>query len=121
MVSFTSHMKFVFVKEYGVADTGNQVLCYVGNEVAYLVTAISVVDITENGKLCTYHNISTSRNDSSTSQYYNSYSIPAQNYYDYKTNGNNYFTYDYHITHITMSLFGNNTRFATPYEYANIT
>lgn len=119
-VSLTGHMKFVFVKTYGASDTGNQVLCYVGSEVSYLVTAVSVVDVMINNKLHTYHNISTSREDGSTSQYYTSYTVPAQNYYNYKTNGNSNFIYDYHITYVTLSLFGNSVRFAAPYEYANI-
>ena len=120
VVSFTSHMKYIFVKPNGSADTGNQVLCYVGNIVDYLVTTVSVVDVMVNGVSTPTHGIGVSGQDSSKSKDYSDYSVPARNYYNYVTNGDNNFVYDYQITYVTLSLFGQNSRFAVPSEFPNI-
>lgn len=120
LVSFTSHMKYIYVKPNGSTDLGNQVLCYAGSMVDYVVTTTSVVDRLVNGVSTPIHNVEAMKQDSSTSKNYSNYTLPAQNYYNYKTNGNSNFVYDYHITYVTLNLFGQNARFTAPSEYPNI-
>lgn len=120
VVSFTSHMKYVFVKSNGSTDAGNQVLCYVGNMVDYLVTTVSVVDTMVNGVSSPTHSIEVSRQDSSTSKYYSNYNVAAQNFYNYKMYGDSDFIDDYRIVYVTLSLFGEDSQFAVPSEFPNI-
>ena len=100
VVSFTSHMKYIFVKSNGSADAGNQVLCYVGNMVDYLVSTVSVVDRLVNGVSTPTHSIEVSRQDSSKSKDYSNYNLAATNYYNYKTYGDSDFIYDYQILYL---------------------
>lgn len=120
VVSFTSHVKYIFVKPNGSADAGNQVLCYAGNMVKYRVTTVSVVDSLINGVSTPAHNIEAWGEDSSMSKDYSDYSVPARNYYNYVTYGDDDFIYDYHITHVTLSLFEKDQRFAVPDEFPDI-
>lgn len=120
VVSLTTHMKFVYVKEYGQPDTGNQVLCYQGNSVTYLLSTISVVDTFENGNLKTLHDVSVSRDSSTVSERYNDYSVPVENFYSYKYNGNSNFTYDYTVKSIKIKMLNRTENYKVPSEFANI-
>jgi hypothetical protein len=59
-------MKYIFVKPYGSADHGNQVLCYVGNKVDYLVTTISTVDSLVNGVSTPIHKVEANKTNGSS-------------------------------------------------------
>lgn len=120
LVSFSSHMKFIYVKPSGSTDFGNQILCYAGSRVDYTVTTVSVVDELINGVSTPVHNVTDNKTDYSMSKNYSNYSLAAQNYYNYKTNGNNNFIYDYHLTYVTINIFGYNMRFTVPSAYPNI-
>lgn len=120
-IALITHMKYILVKPYGSEDEGNQVTCYVGNSVSYSLGTLSIADLLVDGELVTFQNVETENvEDYAQSAYYDDFSLPAKNYYDYKYNGNTSFTDWYIVTSINIEIFDTICTFNVPYELPNI-
>lgn len=120
-ISLTSHMKYIYVKPSGSADKGNQVLCYAGSKVNYLISNGTTEDILVNGVSTPKHKLEPLIDDYSKSYNYSGgYTLSAKNYYDYVTNENKNFIYDYRLTHITLKVFGKTVRMDVPSANPNL-
>ena len=110
-----AYERHVFVKSSGASDTGNQVLCYSGNEARYCVAVDIPDDTILEGE--EYPDVTQEKYyDKVTSAYYNSYqNIAATNYWDYSVNGNSTFAYSYIVTKIKTSVYGTAKNYAVPY------
>lgn len=111
-------IKFAFVKYSGALDEGNQILCYVGNEVDYTVYIDVPVFEIVNGERIMYRD-TVEYSDSSTSYGYgydDCRTIAATNFKTYKqglTPENVY----YHIVRIPMLLMDDVYNASIPYEF----
>lgn len=121
MVSVTVHMRYILVKPYQTPDYGNQATCYIGNQASYILTTVSSVDVTDGDNLYTYHDVETSVSDSSTSAYYDDFSLAARNYHNYKYNGITNYTDNFCMQSMTVSIFNVNRELNIPSEMPQIT
>ncbi len=115
VLSFTGHMKYVYVKPYETTDANYQGLYYFGNAVSCLVTTVSIVDVMVDGKLATYHSVNTSVEDVIQSLYYDDYSKAVANYCDYNYNNNKNFKQDYTVRSMHLSVYNNTNLYSLPW------
>lgn len=118
--NIVSNVKFVFVKPYGTIDTGNQVLCYVGNYVDY------TVGITQGGAFAVDgENVKSDvdfvkRSGVMQSANYSSfYNIAAENYWDH-TQGVSILNEYHDIRSIKLEMIEGSKAISVPYVFANI-
>ena len=120
-VSFSTHMRAVFVKGYGSSDD-YQKLGYVGNFVTYNVSTLLETDseMGEHGSTAVHEG---NLNIESTVQsaYFDDYSIALQNYYNYRNNVNTEYVCDYMVTHVRFRILGKEKSWEVPYGLPMIT
>lgn len=115
VISFSGHMKYIYVKPYETSDAEYQGLYYYGNSVSCIITTVSIVDTLIDNQLVTYHEVETSVQDTIQSQYYNDYSRAVANYWDYNYNYNTNFKQDYTSYYLNLNILGNNNLYALPW------
>ena len=113
-ISFTGHMKYVYVKPYETSDEKYQGLYYIGNSVSCIITTVSIIDTLVDGQLVTYHHVNTSVEDTVQSKYYDDYSQAVANYYDYNYNHNSNFHQDYTVFQMSLNTFGTTDSYLLP-------
>lgn len=114
--NISANMRYVFVKTYGSADSGNQILCYVGNYATY-ITSIDIDDqIYIDGNLTPVH-IDHSHSGSIQSTHYDNYSsIASSRYLRHKQGDSDWYEYNY-VASITMTTLTGDINVALPIEY----
>lgn len=113
-LSFTSHMKYVYVKPYGTTDAKYQGLYYFGNSVSCIMTTVSIVDIMVDGRLETYHTVEANMEEVIQSLYYDDYSQAVTNYYDYNYNKKD-FKQDYTVRSMDICVFDHTHCYSLPW------
>lgn len=114
LVSFSVHMRYIFVKPYESLDVGNQVLCYVGNTVTYNITTTSAVWDMESGEPVAEH-IVNQWSATTYSSCFDDLSVPAMHYHNFKYYGIERFYMLYYVDSITFNFFGSDVEFEVPY------
>lgn len=112
LVSFSAHMKYVYVKPYQGSD--NMELYYFGNSVSCCISTASVIDQVVDGELVTYHSVVANVEDTVQSQYYDDYSRAAANYWDYHNNHNRDFKQDYLVYALSLNILGTTDSYRLP-------
>ncbi|MGN0999033.1 MAG: hypothetical protein ACI4PO_05725 [Faecousia sp.] len=115
VISFTGHMKYIYVKPYQTTDAAYQGLFYIGNSVSSIITTVSVVDVMINNQLVTYHSVTTRAEDTVRSEYYDDYSQAVANYCDYHYNHNGNFHQDYTVFYMNLDILGSTNNYALPW------
>ena len=115
VISFSGHMKYIYVKPYQTSDASHQGMYYFGNTVSCVITTVSVVDVIINNRLVTYHSVETSAGDTIQSQYYDDYSKAVANYWDYNYNYNDNFKQDYTVYYLDLNIFDNLDVYSLPW------
>lgn len=115
LISFSSHMRYIYVKPYDTPEEEYQGLYYYGNSVSCIVTTASVVDVMVDGQLVTDHAVETEATETIQSKYYDDYSHAAAAYWDCNHNYNSAFRQDYIVYAINMTIFQSQNRFDLPW------
>jgi hypothetical protein len=117
-VSFSTHMRAIFVKGYGSSDS-YQKLGYVGNFVTYNISTVIETDseMGEHGST-PVHEADLNKESTMQSAYFDDYTVAVQNYYNYRNNVSTEYVCEYTITHVRLRLLGTERNFEVPYGLA---
>ncbi len=121
MVSFASHIKYVFVKGYGSSDS-YQLLGYFGNAVTINISTIMTVDgpVGEHGSLPVH--LSDINNYCTVyAEYFDDYTIATKNYYNYRNNINEPYVCEFLVRYIRLEIFETERNFEVPLQTPSIT
>lgn len=113
VLSFSGHMKYIYVKPYRSPDT-ERGLYYIGNSASCNISTLSIVDVMVDGELVTYHDICANVEDTVSSQYYDDYSKAIANYWDRNYN-NMIFKQDYTVLYLRLNILGTTESYRLPW------
>lgn len=122
MISFTAHMRYIYVKPHDAPEEEYQGLYYIGNSVSSKITTVTAIHPLVDGEIVTEHNIKAEVHSTMQSKYYDDFSHAAAAYWDYNYNNNAGFKQDYTNYTVNLTILNSTDLYYLPWaSHPNIT